>query len=191
MNFEGYKLRGCIFKAKSEIENYRFDNFTVEFVGENGLGIVKYCKYRDIINDSDMTERQLHEIIDYAASRADELKDEAAYNRFNLFEKKVDVGYLSDSYSFEIKGVGPQAIKLTRNFTYDEIAECGDCVSEQLYITIRDKYSQYLENDALIKILKESWQKEESDKKRRLEKVKEEEEIRCKKLQEIEEFLAS
>lgn len=191
MNFEGYKLRGCIFKAKSEIENYRFDNFTVEFVGENGLGIVKYCKYRDIINDSDITERQLHKIIDYSASRGDELKDEAIYNKFNLFEKKVDVEYFGDTYSFEIKGVGPQAIKLTRNFTYDEIAECGDEVSELLYSTIHDRYLQYLEDDVLIKTLKETWQKEESDKKRRLEKVKKEEEIRRKKQQELEEFLAS
>ena len=114
MNFDAYRLRGCIRKDKSRIEKSYFDDFIIDMVGDNALLIARYYKYPAITRDSDSASRQLHALISRDASTGSQLKDVAQNNRFNLFEKKIEVRFGVDSYDFEIKGVGSQAIRLSR-----------------------------------------------------------------------------
>lgn len=191
MNFDAYKLRGCILKDKSRIEKSYFDDFIIDMIGDNALLIVRYYKYTEIARDSDATSRQLHNLISHDASMDSQLRDAAQNNRFNLFEKKVEVKFGLDSYYFEIKGAGPQAIRLSRNFTYDEIVNASDSISNLLNELVFDEYSSFLNSESLVNSLKETWQKEEAEREKRMKEIKEAEDERKRKQEELEAFLNS
>ena len=191
MEFEAFRLRECISKDKSRIDKFRFDDFVVNLIGENALVIVRYYKYEAIVKDSDISQRQLHEMISADSIFGRQLKDEAFYNRYNLYDQKIDLEYVGDSYSFEIKGVGPQAIQLSRNFTYEDIVNADDSLSLRLNSIIQEKYLGFLKDKRLSNSLYETWQKEELEREKRMKQILEEERIRIKKQQELEEFLNS
>ena len=191
MEFEAFRLRECISKDKSRIDKFRFDDFVVNLIGENALVIVRYYKYEAIVKDSDISQRQLHEMISADSIFGRQLKDEAFYNRYNLYDQKIDLEYGMDSYSFEIKGVGPQAIQLSRNFTYEDIVNADDSLSLRLNSIIQEKYLGFLKDKRLSNSLYETWQKEELEREKRMKQILEEERIRIKKQQELEEFLNS
>ena len=191
MNFDAYRLRGCILKDKSRIEKSYFDDFIIDMVGDNALLVARYYKYPAITRDSDSESRQLHALISCDASTGSQLKDAAQNNRFNLFEKKIEVRFGADSYDFEIKGVGSQAIRLSRNFTYDEIVNAGDSISKLLSDLIDDEYSGFLKSESLTRTLKETWLKEEAEREKRMKKIKEAEDERKRKQEELEAFLNS
>lgn len=191
MEFEAFRLRECISKDKSRIDKFRFDDFVVNLIGENALVIVRYYKYEAIVKDSDISQRQLHEMISADSIFGRQLKDEAFYNRYNLYDQKINLEYGMDSYSFEIKGVGPQAIQLSRNFTYEDIVNADDSLSLRLNSIIQEKYLGFLKDKRLSNSLYETWQKEELEREKRMKQILEEERIRIKKQQELEEFLNS
>ena len=191
MNFDAYRLRGCIRKDKSRIEKSYFDDFIIDMVGDNALLIARYYKYPAITRGSDSASRQLHALISRDASTGSQLKDAAQNNRFNLFEKKIEVRFGVDSYDFEIKGVGSQAIRLSRNFTYDEIVNASDSISMLLSDLIDDEYSGFLKSESLTRSLKETWLKEEAEREKRMKEIKEAEDERKRKQEELEAFLNS
>lgn len=191
MEFEAFRLRECISKDKSRIDKFRFDDFVVNLIGENALVIVRYYRYGAIVKDSDISQRQLHEMISADSVFGRQLKDEAFYNRNNIYNQKIDLEYAGDSYSFEIKGVGPQAIQLSRNFTYEDIVNADDSLSLRLNSIIQEKYLGFLKDKRLSNSLYETWQKEELEREKRMKQILEEERIRIIKQQELEEFLNS
>lgn len=191
MEFEAFRLRECISKDKSRIDKFRFDDFVVNLIGENALVIVRYYKYDSIVKDSDISQRELHEMISADSVFGRQLKDEAFYNRYNLYDQKINLEYGMDSYSFEIKGVGPQAIQLSRNFTYEDIVNADDSLSLRLNSIIQEKYLGFLKDKRLSNSLYETWQKEELEREKRMKQILEEERIRIIKQQELEEFLNS
>lgn len=191
MEFEAFRLRECISKDKSRIDKFRFDDFVVNLIGENALVIVRYYRYNSIVKDYDISQRQLHEMISADSVFGRQLKDEAFYNRYNLYDQKIDLEYAGDSYSFEIKGVGPQAIQLSRNFTYEDIVNADDSLSLRLNSIIQEKYLGFLKDKRLSNSLYETWQKEELEREKRMKQILEEERIRIIKQQELEEFLNS
>ena len=191
MEFEAFRLRECISKDKSRIDKFRFDDFVVNLIGENALVIVRYYKYDSIVKDSDISQRELHEMISADSVFGRQLKDEAFYNRYNLYDQKINLEYGMDSYSFEIKGVGPQAIQLSRNFTYEDIVNADDSLSLRLNSIIQEKYLGFLKDKRLSNSLYETWQKEELEREKRMKQILEEERIRLIKQKELEEFLNS
>lgn len=191
MEFEAFRLRECISKDKSRIDKFRFDDFVVNLIGGNALVIVRYYKYDAIVKDSDISQRELHQLISADSVFGRQLKDEAFYNRHNLYGQKIGLEYGMDSYYFEIKGVGPQAIQLSRNFTYSDIINADDLLSVRLNAIIMEKYSAFIKDQRLSNSLYGIWKENEAEKEKRKKQILKEEEERRRKQEELEEFLNS
>ena len=198
MELEAYILKGCISENKYRIENNRFsivegtiNEFIIDGVGYNALTIISYYKYEEIFNSNNSTEKQLHELISSNARSPYFLKEEALDNQFDIYNQKVDVDIGKDSYSFEIEGVGPIAIKISKEFTYDKIIKADDVICKELKDICYKKYANNLNNISLTSKLQNEWEKDFKEKQELRSKTLEAEEIRRQKQKELEEFLNS
>ena len=198
MELEAYILKGCISENKYRIKNNHFNiiegtinEFIIDNAGYNALTIISYYKYEEIFNSNNSTEKQLHELISSDARSAHYLKEEALDNQLDIYNQKVSVDIGKDSYSFEIKGVGPIAIKISKEFTYDEIIKANDVICKELKDICYKKYSNNLNDINLTSNLQNEWKEDYKQKQELRSKTLEEEEIRRQKQKELEEFLNS
>ena len=198
MELEAYILKGCIGENKYRIENNHFriiedtiNEFIIESAGYNALTIISYYKYEEIFNSNNSTEKQLHELISKDARSAYYLKEEALDNQLDIYNQKVSVDIAKDTYSFEIKGVGSIAIKISKEFTYDEIIKAEDVICKELKDICYTKYSNNLNDINLTSKFQNEWEEDFKKKQELRSKTLAAEEIKRQKQKELEEFLKS
>jgi hypothetical protein len=199
MQYEAFKFRSIIFWDKSRIIKHHIsvisDNdiydFIIDAAGHNAVDIVGFFKYREIINSNASIQRQLHEAISSRIINPRVLKDMAFENRFDIYGSKVYLRVDGYTYAFKIDGIGPQAIKISTQITYDEITTSDDEIESILRGVIMDKYVSKFNDAAFIRKVDAEWEENEAHKNAVMDEVKKEEEIRRRKQEELERFLKS
>ena len=199
MDFEAFKLRSVIFDNESRIEKKRVEfecgNLTYEFIvldiGHNALDIVGFFRYFQIVSSIGPIEMQLHNLIASRTNNAEVLKDVAFKRRHHLFDEKIRADVDGQEYFFKIDGIGPQAVKITVQITYDEIANSQKPLEVKLRDLITHLYQGPLNNKVTLEKIEDNWQKEEAHKQKIHEEVLKEEEIKAQKQKELEDFLNS
>ena len=198
MKYEGFKLRYFIFQNTYKLERKCFSlfgdsnavyEFMIHDIGHNALDISAFFKYKDIASRSNSVEKDLHNLISPRANLAATLASEANDKYYRLYNQKVDVRIENVNYSFKIDGVGPKAIKMTYQVTYDDIAASKNPLESHLYGIINDYYP--LDNPATIKKINEEWKEKVEKQKELEEQILKEEDLKRKKQKELEEFLKS
>ena len=198
MNFEGFKLRSAVFDSKYKLkkETISFDSrnnsnysFLVFDIGHNALDIVGFFKYGDIILFSGPVENELHQLISGRTQSPSTLARVAYDRRFYLYEEKLDILVNDDEYSFKIDGVGPEAIKLTTQVTYDDIATSDRSLEVLLRNLIEDLYRRKLNDESFLKKVEKDWDDENRYNQKLDEAVSKEEAEKIRKRKELEEFL--
>lgn len=200
MEYEGFKLKGVIFDNKYRLEREYFSfwsqdgsnyRFIIHDVGYNALTIVGFFKYSDIIHSTGKIENQLHEIIANRATNPHSLAKVADERKFYIYKEKVYVNVDNEEYTFIIDGIGPKAIKISNEITYDEIATSNKPLEVILKDLIENKYATKFNDNELIRKIDNQWQKELEEKRKIEEEVSKEEAWKRQKQKELEEFLRS
>ena len=150
MEYEGFRLMSFIFENKYKLEKERFSlsgdsdavyDFFIDVVGHNALDISTFCRYTEIATLSNQVEKNLHQLISYNAKLASTLASEAADKAYRLYGEKIRINVGDINYIFSIDGVGPKAIKMTCQITYDEIASSDKPLESYLRELINKLYS--------------------------------------------------
>ena len=199
MEYEAFKFRSVIFWDKSRLIRHHISvvsygglyDFIIDSAGHNALDIVAFFKYREIINSNNTLEKQLHEIISSRITNPRVLKDTAYENRFDLYNTKVYFKVNGYTYTFKVDGIGPQAVKITAQITYDDIVFSNNEIESSLRSVIKDKYSSKFNDAVFIKRVDTEWEENEAHKNEVKKEVMKEEEIRLQKQKELEDFLNS
>ena len=199
MDFEAYKFRSVIFNDKSRIEKeyvefesgIRQYDFLVHDIGHNALDIVGFFRYFQIASSLGPVVMKLHNMISPGAKNAYSLKDVAFNRKHYLYNEKITVDVDGEDYTFKIDGIGPQAVKITVQITYDEIANSQKPLERKLRNMINNLYRGPLNNKVTLEKITAQWEKEEAEKQKIHEEVLEEEKERERKKKELEDFLNS
>ena len=145
----------------------------------------------EIAGSSGPIEEQLHDIIAGRTNNASVLKRVADERKHYIYDEKVYLDVDGYEYTFKIDGIGPQAVKISIQVTYDEIASSNKPLESMLRDIINTLYSSSLDNERLINEIREKWETEEADKQKIRDAVLKEEEIKRQKQKELEDFLNS
>lgn len=199
MDYEAFKLRSVIFDNKFRIErkHVEFDSgissyeVLVHDIGHNALDIVGFFKYFQIVSSVGPIEKELHNLIASRTKSASVLQRVAFERRHYIYDEKIHVDIDGEDYIFKIDGIGPQAVKITVQITYDEIANSTKPLESKLRKLINTLYQGPLNNKATLDKINDTWQKEEAHKQKVHEEVLKDEEIRAQKQKELEDFLNS
>lgn len=199
MEYEAYRLRGVIFDNRYRLERKKVslesDMSTYEFIvhdiGHNALDISGFFRYYEIVGSSGSIEEQLHDIIAGRTNNASVLKRVADERKHYIYDEKVYLDVDGYEYTFKIDGIGPQAVKISIQVTYDEILSSNKPLESMLKDIINTLYSSSFNNERLIKEIREKWETEEADKQKIRDAVLKEEEIKRQKQKELEDFLNS
>lgn len=199
MEYEAYKLREVIFDNRYRLERKRVSlesdlstyEFIVHDIGHNALDISGFFRYYEIVGSSGPIEEQLHDIIAGRTNNASVLKRVADERKHYIYDEKVYLDVGGYEYTFKIDGIGPQAVKISIQVTYDEIASSNKPLESMLRDIINTLYSSSLNNERLINKIREKWETEEADKQKIRDAVLKEEEIKRQKQKELEDFLNS
>lgn len=199
MEYEAYRLRGVIFDNRYRLERKKVslesDMSTYEFIvhdiGHNALDISGFFRYYEIVGSSGSIEEQLHDIIAGRTNNASVLKRVADERKHYIYDEKVYLDVDGYEYTFKIDGIGPQAVKISIQVTYDEISSSNKPLESMLRDIINTLYSSSFNNERLIKEIREKWETEEADKQKIRDAVLKEEEIKRQKQKELEDFLNS
>ena len=199
MEYEAYKLREVIFDNRYRLERKRVSlesglstyEFIVHDIGHNALDISGFFRYYEIAGSSGSIEEQLHDIIAGRTNNASVLKRVADERKHYIYDEKVYLDVYGYEYTFKIDGIGPQAVKISIQVTYDEIASSNKPLESMLRDIINTLYSSSLDNERLINEIREKWETEEADKQKIRDAVLKEEEIKRQKQKELEDFLNS
>ncbi|SDA64995.1 hypothetical protein SAMN02910315_01933 [Methanobrevibacter millerae] len=198
MEYEGFRLRSFIFQDKEKIHGKRFSlqgdsnatyDFNIHGVGHNALDVTAFCNYEKIARNSNRMEKDLHYLIDYRAKLASTLASEANNRAYRIYEEKIKVNIEDIDYTFIIDGVGPKAIKMTCQVTYDEIATSHRPLESYLKNLISSTYR--MDDPELISKIDREWAQDFEEKKKRRQQTIKDEEERRRKREELEEFLKS
>lgn len=196
MQFEAFKLRSVIFENKFKIDGKKFEvegkllpyEFIIHDIGHNALDIVAFFKYRKIVSSPGPIENQLNQLIS-KTSNASVLRRVAFDRKYYLYNENVNVDIYGDDYTFKIDGVGPEAIKITIQITYDDIVTSNNALESILRDLITTIYHDELNDAELIEKINLMWNKEEAEKQKIREEDPREEEIMAQKQKELDEFL--
>ncbi|WP_407421605.1 hypothetical protein [Methanobrevibacter sp.] len=199
MDYEAFKLRSVIFDNKFRIErkHVEFDSgissyeVLVHDIGHNALDIVGFFKYFQIVSSVGPIEKELHNLIASKTNSASVLQRVAFERRHYIYDEKIHVDIDGEDYVFKIDGIGPQAVKITVQITYDEIANSTKPLESKLRKLINTLYQGPLNNKETLDKINDTWQKEEAHKQKVHEEVLKDEEIRAQKQKELEDFLNS
>lgn len=199
MKYESFKYRSMIFWDKSRIINHHISvvsgngiyDFIIDDAGHNAITIVGFFRYREIISSDASIQRQLHEAISARIANPNILKDTAFENKFDIYGTKVYLEVNGRTYGFQIDGIGPQAIKISTQITYDEITSSENEIESILRGVIKDKYASKFNDAAFIRKVDSEWNEKEAHMNEVRDEVKREEEIRRRKQEELERFLKS
>lgn len=200
MEYGAFKFRRIVFWDKSRMDRHHFSvvsddgalyDCIIEDVGHNAVDIVLFFKYREIINSNASIERQLHEAISKRITNPRVLKDTADDRKYDLYGHKVSLEVDNHNYNFEINGIGPQAVKISTQITYDEITTSDGELESSLREIIENKYASKFKDTAFLKMVDAEWAEKEAHKNKIMDEVRKEEEIKRKKQEELERLLKS
>ena len=149
MDYEAFKIRSVIFDNRFKIDNksifFESENFNYKFsvmgIGHNALDISTFSRYSNIISSSGPIEKQLDRLIGSTSTNYSVLKSAALKRKRYLLDEKIIVNLNNQDYTFKIDGVGPQAIKITTQITYDEITTSDKPVESTLRDLIYNDYT--------------------------------------------------
>lgn len=199
MDYESFKTRGVIFESKYRLERKKFVfesallpyGFFVDAIGHNALTVSGFFNYSQITNSTGIIEMQLHNLIAGRTKDHAVLKRVANERKFYLYNETINVNIENHDYPFKIDGIGPFAVKLSIQITYDDIVNSNNPLEVILRNLIQNVYKDLFQKEYLIRKIKENWEKEEAHKQKIHEEVLNEEKIKEQKKKELEEFLKS
>ena len=199
MEYESFKTKGVIFESKYRLERKKFKfesgfstyEFFVDAIGHNALTISGFFNYSEITKSLGIVERQLHDLISARTKDPSVLKRVAGERKFYLYNEKINVNIENHDYPFKIGGIGPFAVKLSIQITYDDIVNSNNPLEVILRNLIHNVYKDLFQKEYLIRKIQENWEKEEAHKQKIHEEVLNEEKIKEQKKKELEEFLKS
>ena len=198
MEYEGFKLKGVIFDKKYLLERECFSfktefgskyEFIIHDIGYNALTIAGFFKYPDIIHSAGKIENQLHELIEDRATNPVSLANVADKRKYYLYGEKIYVNVDNGEYTFEITGIGPYAIKISMDITYDEIATSNKPLEVILKDFIENIYASKFNDRELTRKIDKQWQNELEEKRKVEEEIAQDKAWKRQKQKELEEFL--
>ena len=165
MDYEAFKIRSVIYGNRFKIDNksifFESENFNYKFsvmgIGHNALDISAFSRYSNIISSSGPIEKQLDRLIGGTSTNYSVLKSAALKRKRYLLDEKIIVNLNNQDYTFKIDGVGPQAIKITTQITYDEITTSDKPVESTLRDLIYTLYQGQLNNKVTLERIENEW----------------------------------
>ncbi|WP_407416016.1 hypothetical protein [Methanobrevibacter sp.] len=197
MDYEAFKIRSVIFANHFKIDKkpifFESGNFNYKFLildfGHNALDISSFSRYSDIISSSGPIEKKLDRLIGSTSTNSSVLKSTALKRKRYLLDEKITVNINGQDYFFKIDGIGPQAIKITTQITYDEITTSDKPVESTLRDLIYTLYRGQLNNKLTLEKIEAEWQSKEAHNHKVHEEVlREERERELKKKKVMEEL---